>query len=156
MWIVYTGRRQSLRRSPLNSVRWMSPTSHLELDPFGAAVARSPHPASGGGGEGSIPLMSPSELGRQWWLWRREAWSAGSRWRLPGSLVGIGEAGENALVRRAGIICKDIGLAPGVRLQADDELGLKRGAVDQRFAGEQRRIGRDARRLCRHASLLRR
>ena len=106
MCFVEICRCQSLRRSPLKRARWMSPTSHLARDPFGAAVARSPHPASGGGGEGSIPLVSPSELGRQWWLWRREAWSAGSRWRLPGSLARICEAGENALVRRAGIIAR--------------------------------------------------
>jgi hypothetical protein len=43
---------------------WMSPTSHLAHHPLGAAVARSPHPASGGGGEGwSILLVSQSERG---------------------------------------------------------------------------------------------
>jgi hypothetical protein len=41
---------------------WMSPTSHLAHHPLGAAVARSPHPASDGGGEGwPIPLVSQSE-----------------------------------------------------------------------------------------------
>jgi len=44
--------------------RWMSQTSHLAHHPFGAAVARSPHPASGGGGEGwPIPLVGQSERG---------------------------------------------------------------------------------------------
>lgn len=42
----------------------MSPTSHLAHHPLGAAVARSPQPASGGGGEGwSILLVGQSERG---------------------------------------------------------------------------------------------
>jgi len=42
----------------------MSQTSRLAHHPFGAAVARSPDPASGGGGEGVVhPLVSLSERG---------------------------------------------------------------------------------------------
>ena len=59
------GSPERLRPDPL-AERWsMSPTSHLAHHPFGAAVARSPHPASGGGGEGwPIPLVSQSERTR--------------------------------------------------------------------------------------------
>ncbi len=53
-------------RGALAHLRSMSPTSHLTHHPFGAAVARSPNSASGGGGEGwSIPLVSQSERGWQ-------------------------------------------------------------------------------------------
>ena len=148
MWIVHSGRWQSLRRSPLKCVRWMSPTSHLDVDPFGAAVARSPHPASGGGGEGSIPLVSPSEFGRQQVLWRGQLRSSRSRWRL----LGIAKAGENVVVRDAGTVCQDVGFSPPVRNGAGDELDQKSGAAVHRFAGEQRRIARDARMLCRHGA----
>ena len=137
MWIVHSGRWQSLRRDPLKCVRWMSPTSHLDVDPFGAAVARSPHPASGGGGEGSIPLVSPSEFGRQQVLWRGQLRSSRSRWRL----LGIAKACENVVVRDAGTVCQDVGFSPPVRNGAGDELDQKSG-----------RIARDARMLCRHGA----
>jgi hypothetical protein len=53
-----------LGRSTLEHAPSMSLTSHLTHHPLGAAVARSPHPASGGGGEGwSILLVSQSERG---------------------------------------------------------------------------------------------
>ena len=52
---------ETLERSALEHAP-MSLTSHLAHHPLGAAVARSPHPASGGGGEGwSILLVGQSE-----------------------------------------------------------------------------------------------
>jgi hypothetical protein len=54
---------ETLERSALEQAP-MSLTSHLAHHPLGAAVARSPHPASGGGGEGwSILLVGQSERG---------------------------------------------------------------------------------------------
>lgn len=54
---------EALERSALEHAP-MSVTSHLAHHPLGAAVARSPHPASGGGGEGwSILLVGQSERG---------------------------------------------------------------------------------------------
>ena len=58
-------RSECLGRDKLPHQRSMSPTSHLAHHPLGAAVARSPHQASDGGGEGwPIPLVSQSEQGR--------------------------------------------------------------------------------------------
>lgn len=55
---------EPLGRSALENTPSMSLTSHLAHHPLGAAVARSPHPASGGGGEGwSILLVGQSERG---------------------------------------------------------------------------------------------
>ncbi len=55
----------------------MSQTSHLAHHPFGAAVARSPHPASGGGGEGwPIPLVGQSERGAPIGVGLLQAWMA--------------------------------------------------------------------------------
>lgn len=80
----------------------MSSTSCLGLHPFGAAVARSPHSASDGGGEGRpIPLVGQSEqarIARAQPHWRSVPCSGGTitavAWRWVGAYSGRVQPGR--------------------------------------------------------------
>src|SRR5262245_411887 len=61
------------------------------------------------------------------------------------SIAGIGQAGENIVVGKAGVVRDDVGLAPPFGHQADDELDREPRAANHRFAGKNRRIKRNAR-----------